>query len=99
MSLTYKIWCYLEGDNTAFRVEVPSDDFIDELRNLIKVAKTNTFKEVEASALILSKVRHFSDISDDHQCNEWPLLVRRSMFPSMTRYGTKSLLNDINPHS
>jgi hypothetical protein len=55
---TFELWCFLE-DDTIFPVTISSGECIAALQNLIKVAKSNILKEVDASNLTIWKVRHF----------------------------------------
>ena len=56
---TYTLWCLIEGYKTLFKVMIPINSDIDDLRKEIKEKKSNLFQEVDASDLILWKVRYF----------------------------------------
>ena len=58
MSATYDLWCIVEGDNAVFSVSAESTESIGVLQTLIKKKKFNLLKGVDASSLILSKVRY-----------------------------------------
>ena len=62
---SYNLWCFLQGDHEAFSVTVPSDMLISNLKKRIKVEKENTLRTVDASDLILWKVRYFLVIYSD----------------------------------
>jgi hypothetical protein len=56
MSATYNFWCFVEGDNTLFYVSANSTKPISVLQTTIKERRGNFLKQVDAPALILSKV-------------------------------------------
>ena len=55
---SYKLWRSIEGEIQAFSVTAPSDLFISHLKERIKAKKENTLRSVDASNLILWKVRY-----------------------------------------
>ena len=62
---SYELWCFIEGEKQAFSVTAPSDLFISDLKERIKAEKENTLRCVDASNLILWKVRYFLVICSD----------------------------------
>ena len=62
---SYNLWCFVQGDDEAFSVTVPSDMLISDLKGRIKAKKENTLRSVDASNLILWKVRYFLVICSD----------------------------------
>jgi hypothetical protein len=56
---SYRLWCFVEGDNTVFPVIASSTLFIGELKDKIKENKSNLLQRVDASSLTLWKVRYF----------------------------------------
>jgi hypothetical protein len=68
---TYKHWCYVVGDDTPFSIIASSTLFIHDLQELIKKRKSNLLQKVDASNLVLWKVRYLiflviiSDITGD----------------------------------
>ncbi len=54
----YTLWCYVEGDKTLFRVIISSTKITDDLKKSIKEEKSNLLQGVDASSLILTKVRY-----------------------------------------
>jgi hypothetical protein len=54
----YKLWCYLEGDNTVLHVFAPSTISISELKTMIKEKYGDDLKD-NAARLSLSRVRYF----------------------------------------
>jgi hypothetical protein len=57
-TISYRLWCHVEGDSTAFSVLAPSAISIDELKKLIKEEGVNaTERTVLAKDLVLWKVR------------------------------------------
>jgi hypothetical protein len=59
MSVTHKIWCFVEGDDRPFSITPTSATTIVELKNMIKVKKSNRLQGVDAQDLKLWKVRYF----------------------------------------
>jgi len=55
----FKLWCLIEGTTTPFSVTASPDVDIDELKKMIQGEKKNLFQRVDASDLILWKVRYF----------------------------------------
>ena len=58
MSDTYRIWCFVEGDNSASYIASSSTMLMAELKKLIKEeGKNGVLGSVDAKDLILWKVR------------------------------------------
>ena len=54
----YNLWCYIQGDNTAFPLIASSTIFVDLLKDSIKEERKNgVLKNVDAKDLTLWKVR------------------------------------------
>ena len=54
----YNLWCYIQGDNTAFLLIASSTISVGLLKNLIKEeCKNGVLKDVDAADLTLWKVR------------------------------------------
>jgi hypothetical protein len=58
MSSTY-IWCFIGGGETAFKVKIPIDSDIDDLKNTIKQRRSRLLDKFDAADLILWKVCYF----------------------------------------
>jgi crinkler effector protein len=56
---TYSLWCPIEGDKTPFKVMIPINSDIYDLKEEIKKERSNFLQKVDASDLILWKVRYF----------------------------------------
>ena len=54
-----QLWCYIERDNSHFLIVVSPTLVIDDLRTKIKEKKSNLLQKVDASNLVLWKVRYF----------------------------------------
>jgi len=61
MSDTYRIWCFVKGDNNAFFIAPSSTILMAELKLMIKGQKSEShlLQGVDATTLILWKVRYF----------------------------------------
>ena len=59
MSVTHKIWCFIEGDDRPFSITLPSATTIEGLKGMIKVTKSNRLQGVDAQDLKLWKVCYF----------------------------------------
>jgi hypothetical protein len=53
MSDTYKLMCFVEGDNNPFIVKASSSESISELKDIIKEMKNNLLRGFDASSLTL----------------------------------------------
>ncbi|KAF9896598.1 hypothetical protein BX616_007140, partial [Lobosporangium transversale] len=51
-----KIFCIVDGEATAFSVKILSNCSVDELKQAIKAAKKNAFKDIDADQLTLYRV-------------------------------------------
>ena len=59
MSSTYTLWCLIDGDKTPFRVIIPIDNYIDDLKDSIKQKCSPNLDKFAAKDLILWKVCYF----------------------------------------
>ena len=59
---TLTFWCLVESDDNPFPVHISPTLFIGDLKSLIKQAKGNGLKTVDASNLGLWKVCYFYDL-------------------------------------
>ncbi|KAG8845013.1 hypothetical protein FRB91_002127 [Serendipita sp. 411] len=57
----YKVFCIVSDGTTSFSVKIPKNDTVDDLKELIKAKKSNTFSDIDADALTLYHV----NITDD----------------------------------
>jgi len=59
----HELWCLIEGTTTPtptpFSIDISPGASIDKLKDMIKEKKKNLFQRVDASDLILWKVRYF----------------------------------------
>jgi hypothetical protein len=55
---TYILSCYVVGDANPFPIIASSTIFIGELQQMIKKESSNLFQKVDASDLVLWKVRY-----------------------------------------
>ena len=53
----YTLWCLIHGDKTVFKVKIPIDSDIDDLKDKIK--QECYLEKVAAKDLVLWKVRYF----------------------------------------
>ncbi|ORZ05022.1 hypothetical protein BCR41DRAFT_191320 [Lobosporangium transversale] len=51
-----KIFCIVDGEATSFSVKILSNCSVDELKQVIKAAKKNAFKDIDADQLTLYRV-------------------------------------------
>ena len=56
---TYTLWCLTDGDETTFKVRIPIDSDIDDLKDSIKQKCNPDLEKFAAKRLILWKVRYF----------------------------------------
>ena len=59
MSDSKILWRYVVGDDTPFSIIASSTIFIANLQEMIKKEKSNLLQKVDASNLVLWKVRYF----------------------------------------
>jgi len=65
---SYRLWCFVEGDNTVFPVIASSTLLIDDLKDKIKEKKSNLLQRVDASILTLWKVQ--ADVVDHDEVGD-----------------------------
>jgi crinkler effector protein len=56
---TYSLWCLIEGEKDLFKVMIPINSDVYDLKEEIKKTQSNFLQKVDASGLILWKVRYF----------------------------------------
>ena len=59
MSSTYTIWCLIEGTKSVFKVNIPINADIDDLKDGIKQKSSPYLDKSSAAELILRKVCYF----------------------------------------
>jgi Crinkler effector protein N-terminal domain len=59
MSSTYTLWCLIDGDEIPFKVIIPIDSDIDDLKKNIKQTCSPMLEKFAAKGLILWKVCYF----------------------------------------
>jgi hypothetical protein len=59
MSSTYTLWCLIDGDKTTFKVIIPIDSDIADLKDSIKQKCSPMLDNFAAKDLILWKVCYF----------------------------------------
>jgi hypothetical protein len=57
--LPYTLWCFIEGAKTVFKVDIPIDSDIDDLKDSIKQKSSPHLDKFDAADLILWKVCYF----------------------------------------
>jgi hypothetical protein len=62
MSSTYTLWCLIDGDKTLFKVFIPIDGDIDDLKDSIKQKRSPDLDKFSAANLTLWRVCYFCDL-------------------------------------
>lgn len=73
-----RLWCLIRGKNSAFYVNIGSDNFIIDLKKTIKVEKQTDFFNIDADNLVLWRVKIDQDqiraVSIDDMLNDESIL-------------------------
>jgi hypothetical protein len=59
MSTPYTLWCFIDGSKTAFKVNIPIDSDIDDLKDSIKQKRSRFLDKFDAASLVLWMVCYF----------------------------------------